>query len=143
MTTKSLLNTLNLTQKPQKISISKEMHMRTKLLASLVEQRTMADCMLKGVHFEIKVERWVKDRETGERVKKTLPKRLKAWYFEANNKMYFEVRYANKALELTKGKAAIEIEDKAKLITTIDTVIEAVKNGELDSVLKARIKKAA
>jgi hypothetical protein len=142
MATKKLITSLNLITKPEKPKLSKLQHMRQKLLESLEEQLVMAEHMLKGSYYEVKVERKVKDPLTGERVKKTVNKLLKAWYYEIHDKMFFEVRYANRALELVKGKTAIEIESREKLLETIDVVIAAVKNGELDAVLDARNKKA-
>ncbi|RFP17900.1 hypothetical protein D0T25_20650 [Duganella sp. BJB488] len=53
-----------------------------------------------------------------------------------------EVRYGNVPIEFAPGKTAIEVGKTAKLIPTIDTVIEAIKAGEVDDILKV-IKKPA
>ena len=45
------------------------------------------------------------------------------------------VRYGAKPIEFEKGKAAIAVGKKDKLIQTIETVIAAVEGGELDSTL--------
>lgn len=67
----------------------------------------MARCMLEGETFAGYKDKWVTDEVTGEKKKVSLPKRVKAWYYEIDGNMYFEVRSGNKALELAKGKAAV------------------------------------
>lgn len=66
------------------------------------------------------------------------PKRVKSWYYEINKQWYFEVRYGNKPIELSKGKAAITVDGIGNLLATIDLVIEAANNGEFDTLLEAR-----
>lgn len=95
----------------------------------------MAHCMIDGEHFEVTKERWVADDETGLRKKVSLPKQVRQWYYQIDDKMYFEVRYGNKLLELAKGKAAIGVGGTDKLLGVIDTVIKAVEAGELDEML--------
>ena len=45
------------------------------------------------------------------------------------------VRYGAKAIEFEKGKTAIVVPNKDQLVATLDTVIAAVKAGELDEHL--------
>jgi len=45
------------------------------------------------------------------------------------------VRYGAKAIEFEKGKNAIVVPSKDQLVATLDTVITAVKAGELDEHL--------
>ena len=97
----------------------------------------MARCMIEGELIEVTKERWVTDEETGLRKKVSLPKQVRQWYYQIDGKLYFEVRYGNKPLELAKGKAAIGVGDTDKLLGVIDTVIEAVEAGELDEMLLA------
>ena len=137
MSKANILSKLSLAAKPEKPAINPERHRRSKLLTRLQEQREMARCMIEGEHFEVLKDRWVTDSVTGVKKKVTLPKRVKAWYYSINDNMYFEVRYGNKALELTKGKAAISVGETVNLLEVIDTVIEAVNVGELDSLLMA------
>ena len=48
-----------------------------------------------------------------------------------------EIRYANKRLELQKGKTGIEVENIESLIPAIELVKKAVENGELDNNIVA------
>ena len=47
------------------------------------------------------------------------------------------INYGSKQIELLKGKTAIDVGDTANLVTVLDTVISAVKNGELDVQIEA------
>lgn len=53
-----------------------------------------------------------------------------------------EIRYGNVPIEFAPGKTAVEVGKTARLIPTLDTVIEAVRAGEVGDILKA-IKKPA
>ena len=50
------------------------------------------------------------------------------------------VRYGSKAIEFEKGKTAIAVPNKDQLIATINTVISAVRAGELDEHLTQQAK---
>jgi hypothetical protein len=52
------------------------------------------------------------------------------------------VRYGAKPIEFEKGKAAIAVGKKDRLVQTIETVVAAVEAGELDAVL-AQMSKSA
>jgi hypothetical protein len=45
------------------------------------------------------------------------------------------VRYGARPIEFEKGKAAIAVGKKDKLVPTIETVIAAVEAGELDTAI--------
>lgn len=47
----------------------------------------------------------------------------------------FEVQYGNKELELAKGKVAIAVGERCRLLEVIDKVIEAANAGEVDALL--------
>ena len=61
-------------------------------------------------------------------------KKVRRWFYNnGGEEWYLEIRYANKALELAKGKTAIVIPTKDKIVSTIELVIQAVEEKELDS----------
>ena len=77
--------------------------------------------------------RWVKiDGE-----KKLIEKQLRVfpWWRSGPNGLVFFVRLGGKPIEFEKGKAGIAVASVEKLPQLIDTVISAVKSGELDDVL--------
>jgi hypothetical protein len=79
----------------------------------------------------------VVNKETGVTSTETVQKRVKAWFSGSADNMLLEVRYGNVAIELVPGKTVIEVGKAAKLVPTIETVIEAVNAGEVDELLKA------
>jgi hypothetical protein len=52
------------------------------------------------------------------------------------------VHFGTKPIEFEKGKAGIAVPSKDKLPALIDTLIAAVKSGELDEALKKATKPA-
>lgn len=82
--------------------------------------------------------RWVKDPETGERVRREVPLRLRRWWWkDEKGGLMLDVRYGNKRIELAPKKPAIEVGDTDKLVPTPETIKEAVIAGELDQQLAA------
>jgi hypothetical protein len=100
----------------------------------------MALCYVNDEVYTVYKEKWANDKETGARTKTRIEKNVRPWFYKRNNCYFLEVRYANKPMELSKGMHAIEVGNKTNLLPTIDTVIEAVIAGELDTVLTTSTK---
>ena len=49
------------------------------------------------------------------------------------------IRYGNKVIELEQGKNAIELSSKAELEPTLQSIKQAVDNGEFDKLLEEQI----
>ena len=90
---------------------------RLKLIERLEQQKEMAQCLIDNKRFEAFKEKKVKNPETGEIIIQRRPTTVRPWYYDS---------------------------DKAKLPEIIDTVIQAIEKGELDSALlkPAVLKKA-
>ena len=58
------------------------------------------------------------------------------WWTADNDKLCVTLRYGAKVIELAKGKNAVELASKADLITTLETLKEAVLAGELDAQIE-------
>lgn len=138
--TKSLLSKLKVTTRPESTKANPLLSKRERLLAKLDQQRKMALCYVHDEVYTVYKEKWANDQETGERTKTRIAKNVRPWFYKRNNCYFLEVRYANKPMELSKGMHAIEVGNKTNLLPTIDTVIEAVIAGELDTVLTASAK---
>lgn len=134
--TKSLLSSLKVTARPEKTSDNPVLKRREKLLAKLDQQLAMAEAHIAGETYTAYREKWQKNPETGQQEKVQIPKNVAKWFYKRNNQYFFEVRYANKALELSKNNHAIEIGEQGNLTTVIRTVIDAVVAGELDPLLE-------
>ena len=64
------------------------------------------------------------------------------WPMAGNGPFVFFVRASQKPIEFEKSKAGIAIASLDKLPALIDTLITAVRNGELDEQLAAAAKSA-
>ena len=103
---------------------------RAKVIARLEEQ----NLILKDPNYTRTVRNWVK--KDGERVMVEKQQRVPLWWRQHPNGSYaLFVRSGLKPIEFEKGKAAIAVPSLDKLAVVIDTLITAVRNGELDAHL--------
>jgi hypothetical protein len=115
---------------------------RNKLSNRLWEQIQLATAQLTGTEFAPVRTRSYKDEETGVRKHVTTAKRVKQWWFTAENgKLIVNVRYGARLIELAKGKTAVEVASKADLVPTLELIKQAVEAGELDVQIEAASKK--
>lgn len=128
------LNSLKLVAAKRPSDIPPVVKRRNRLIAKIWEQTELAKWTLEGKAYAPLHTRKVKDRETGEARHVETPKRVKAWWFTADNgKVCLTVKYGAKVLELAKGKSAIEVGTMAELVPTLDMLKAAVDAGELDA----------
>ncbi len=110
---------------------------REKMVAALIEQKQMAEARIAGQAFTPTHIVRRKNAE-GQRVEVETSKRLRrGWFTDAAGKVFFALRYAGKVIDFAKDKNAIEVGELAALPKIIDTLIEAVRAGELDAQLIA------
>ncbi len=70
-----------------------------------------------------------------------MQKRVRPWWQEdGTGKIALTVRYGSKPIEFEKGKAAIVLPNKAAVAGALDTLIAAVRAGELDEILAQQAK---
>lgn len=130
------LQTLIFIAKP-KIDVANPIEVkRDKLITRLNEQRAMVQCLLENTEFTAYKDAYIIDEETNEKRKVKRPKRIRPWFYQSANKYYFEIKYGTKSLEIQKNKPAIDVGSKNELLTVIDTIIDATKQGFLDVELK-------
>lgn len=111
---------------------------RNRLIAKIWEQVELFKAQQAGTTFAPTKFRSVKDAETGERRNVEVQKRVRAWWWTAENgKVCISVRYGTKTLELAKGKTAIEVGSIEDLIPTLDTLKAAIAAGELDTQIES------
>jgi len=133
--TKSLLSKLKLTTKPEVITDPLTQR-QNKLIAKLEVQREMAKCLTENKQFTAYKHKYVTD-DNGNKNKVRVEKNIKAWFYEIDGQYFTTIKYGSKSLELAKGLYAIAVGDKSSLLSVYDTVIAAVKAGELDKQLLA------
>jgi hypothetical protein len=107
---------------------------RDKLLGKLDEQIGLASAQLEGKDFEAKRSRVIVS-EDGQRERAMVPTRVKQWWWKADGKLLFSVNYGTRALELAKGKSAIEVASMQELIEALQSVRAAADAGELDGLI--------
>jgi len=109
---------------------------RSKLIHRLEQQKALAQ----DANFAVTVSKWVRN-EAGSKDLVQLQKRVRPWWSEdVLGTVGLSVRYGAKAIEFEKGKTAIVVPSKDQLVATLDTVIAAVKAGELDEHLAQQAK---
>ena len=134
----SILNTLKLTAARKSRALPDVVKRRNKLLQKLLEQRELAAALEQGQHYAPKRLRSLRDEDTGARVVKEVAVRIKPWFWTGEKgECLLAINYGSKQIELQKGKTAIDVGGTDKLVTVLETVITAVKNGELDVQIEA------
>lgn len=120
---------------PVRASLDPVQRSREKMVATLAEQKQMAEAKIAGQAFTpTHIVR--KKNAEGLRVEVEAPKRTRqGWFTDAAGKVFFALRYAGKTIEFAKDKNAIEAGELSALPKIIDTLIEAVREGELDAQL--------
>jgi len=134
----NILNTLKLTAARKSRAQPDVVKRRNKLLQKLTEQRDLAAALQQGQHYAPKRLRSLRDAETGARVVKEIAVRIKPWFWTGEKgECLLAINYGSKQIELQKGKTAIDVGTADYLVTVLETVITAVKNGELDVQIEA------
>lgn len=134
----SHLKALKLTSAvPVRVAVDPVQRAREKMVETLAEQKQMAEAKIAGQAFTPTHIVRRKNAE-GTRVEVETAKRVRqGWFTDANGKVFFAVRYAGKAIEFATDKNAIEAGELSALPKIIDTLIDAVRAGELDAQLTA------
>jgi predicted nicotinamide N-methyase len=131
MTTLKLINAVKPTHVPA-VQLR-----RNKLANRLWEQAELARAIQSGNTFAPKKLRSVTDAETGVRKQIETHKRVKPWWFTADNgKLALSVRYGSKVVELAKGKFAVEVGSEKDLLAVLEVIQTALLAGELDAAIE-------
>ena len=134
----SILATLKLTTARKARALPDVVRRRNKLLQKLSEQRDLAAALERGQHYAPKRLRSLRDADTGARVVKEVAVRIKPWFWTGEKgECLLAINYGSKQIELQKGKTAIDVGGTDNLVAVLETVINAVKNGELDVQIEA------
>ena len=133
----SVLSNLKLTSTKKPAQLAPVQQRRHKLMRRLQEQIELAKAEQAGELFRPKRFKTVKDAD-GNTATVEVGKRVKAWWFTSDNgRLCLSVRYGAKLLELTKGKATIEIAGVGDLVPTLELLRTAVEAGELDGQMES------
>ena len=111
---------------------------RNKLISQLHDQLQIAQAESEGREYLKARRRHIKNTVTGEYTEAVVSRKPRAWYWTADDsKIYLNLRYGTRVLELAKGKSAIEVGERRQLVPTIEALKQAVAAGEVDTQLTA------
>jgi Family of unknown function (DUF6641) len=123
------LKSLTITTLPQ-TQADPVMDRRNRTIAHLEEQKRL----LQDPNYTRTIKVWTEkdgERQQVEKKQRVLP----WWRLLPNGSVVLTVRVAQKPIEFEKGKAGIALPSADKLPIVIDTLIGAIRNGELDEHL--------
>lgn len=133
----SALAGLKLSAAKKTAVISPVVQRRNKLSKKIWEQIQLAKAQSTGGTYAPTRLRTVKDAEGIPRSVE-VPKRVRAWWWiTENGKLAVNLRYGARIVEISKGKAAVEISSTNELVATLETLKKAVEAGELDVQIEA------
>jgi hypothetical protein len=133
----SILKTLKLAAATPANPGASEFAFRDKLLRYLKEQKALAEAEIAGTQFSA-TRKVTRTNEAGEKVRVEAPRHVrKGWFTDTSGKMFFQLRYGSRPIELAKGMNAIEVKGLADLPAMVGSIIEAINAGELDPQLTA------
>jgi hypothetical protein len=125
------LKSLNFTTVP-KGAVNPVIIRRGKLVTRLEEQKALAQ----DPNYLPIIKRWKKS-DDGTKQLVDLQRRIRPWWrTDVAGSIVLTVRYGFKTIEFEKGKAGIAVPSKETLVSIIDTMISAVRAGELDAILE-------
>ena len=132
------LSALKLVQAKREKGNSPQHARRQKLSTKLAEQIQLAKAQQSGAEFSPVRVRTVKDKATGLSSKVEVPKKLKPWWWtDEKGKLCVTIRYGARILEIVEGKNAIETDNIADVIASLQVIRSAVDSGELDARIEA------
>lgn len=133
----SALNSLKLISAKKPVQLSPVVARRQKVGRRLAEQILLAQAKQEGKSYSPTRQRKVTDSATGESKTISVPKRIKeSWFVTSEGKLCVSLRYGAKVIELAKGKTAVELATADQLVSTLETLQQAVLGGELDAQLE-------
>lgn len=111
---------------------------RNKLINRLHDQLELAKAESEGREYLKARLRHVKNPVTGEYAESIVSRKPRAWYWTTDDgKVYINLRYGTRILELAKGKSAIEVGEMKQLVPMIEALKRAVATGVLDVQIDA------
>ncbi len=132
------LSKLNLTQLKRAQKQSPAEQRRAKLIAKLEEQLALAQAQSEGKRYVVMKAAWTRD-EHGNKQRVQREKVVRPWWVPEGEGVSLVVKYGARSLELAKGKRAISVPHVPMLPGALNTVIAAVKAGELDGAIDAAL----
>ena len=132
------LNKLQLVQLKRREALPPVEHRRARLIARLTEQLALAEAQAQGKRLVVSKPAWTRD-DDGYRIRTQRDRMVRPWWWSEGTGLVLVVRYGARPLELATGRRAIAIAHLPMLPGALNTVIAAVKAGELDGAMAAAV----
>ncbi len=114
--------------------------MRQKLIDRIGDQIELAKATESGQSFQRVKYRRVRDIESEQVSESVVKTRVRPWWTaDTDGSVLLWIKYGNTNLELAKGKPAIRITNRNELIPTLETVLKAVRAGEMDKQIEVAV----
>lgn len=118
------------------ITVSPVVIRRNNLIKTIHEQIEAAKAKAAGNRYSINQVRRLKNKETGETIEQSRERFVReAWWVGNDGKVYLQVRYAWKPIEIAKGKSTIEVGEMSNLLPVLEKLRKAAEVGEFDAQL--------
>lgn len=131
----AILNTLTLTNSKRPNQQPPIQRRRNKLLANINTQIEAVKAALDGRRLMINYPK-PKHEVTDESIAIITARAVsECWWTGDDGKVYLEIRYGWTALEIAKGKTAVQVGTMDELIPTLDKLKQAAMQGEFDDQL--------
>jgi len=132
----SALSSLKLSTASPRARLTPVVRKRMKLLGQIDLQTRAALAFLAGEPFHYEVQRWVRPEGSSDKQLVTQKKPVRhCWWSNEAGQLMISLRVGNRMLELAEGKPSIEVGAPDNLLVTLNTLRDAIANGELDTQL--------
>lgn len=111
-------------------------HRRQKLCTKIAEQINLAKALKNGETYAPTRLKTVTNA-AGERVQVNHIKRMKPWWFTEGGKVYLQIRYGAKQIQLSPKANVIDVGSTDALVGILEAVHAATLAGELDTQIEA------
>jgi len=132
----SSLSSLKLVSATKPQSVAPIITRRSNLSSQLAHQIELARALSENRQYIPTRMKTIKDKASGERRTVETNIRLKPMWFTLDNKVYIQIKYSNRVLELAKGKNSAEISSPTELINGLTLIKQVVDGGQLDTQIE-------
>ena len=130
------LTSLKLAAVKRSATQSPVQHRRQKLCTKIAEQIHLAKALSSGETYAPTRLKTVTNA-AGERVQVNHVKRMKPWWFTESGKVYLQIRYGAKPIQLSPKFNVIDVGTTDALVAVLEAVHTATLAGELDTQIEA------
>jgi superfamily I DNA and RNA helicase len=136
----TMLNGLKIVTAKRPSQMTPTQNRRLKLSKKIFEQLQLARALAEGKSYTVTKHKTIRNSETGLSQTIEVNKKIKQWWWVTEgNKVCLTIRYGAKQIcfDSKNTKNAIEVTSGEELITALETIKQAVEQGDLDAQIEA------